>query len=116
MADNLVNRGMAAINALPLCGARARSAGGRPCRRHVTPGRTRCRRRGGKNVGPPLGSQNGLIHGRRSRAAVALRKERTAASKAARAEVAAAIAQAEAVLRAAGKSGRRAVRAKAKGG
>jgi hypothetical protein len=54
-----------------------------------------------ENFGPPLGSKNGLIHGRRSRAAVALRKERTAALKAARAEVAAAIAQAEAVLRAA---------------
>lgn len=59
---------------------------------------------------------NSLIHGRRSCAAVALRKERTAASEAACAEVAAAIAQAEAVLRAAGKAGRRAVRAKAKGG
>ncbi len=115
MADNLVNRGMAAINAPSLW------CEGSFCRWPALPtacdaGEDEVSATWRENFGPPLGSKNGLIHGRRSRAAVALRKERTAASKAARAEVAAAIAQAEAVLRAAGKAGRRAVRAKAKGG
>jgi hypothetical protein len=70
-------------------------------------GKKRCRIHGGLNPGPPLGSQNGLIHGRRTRAAERAAKERTAAACEARAKVAEAVAKADAALVAGKRRGRR---------
>jgi hypothetical protein len=70
-------------------------------------GRTRCHLHGGLSFGPPPGSQNGMVHGRRSRAAEQARKERTAKAREARAKVAEAVALAEAAVKAAAKRQRR---------
>jgi hypothetical protein len=71
------------LAALPRCGAWGRQKQ-RPCGRIALRGRTRCQLHGGLSFGPPPGSQNGLIHGRRTRAAELERKERVAAARSAR--------------------------------
>jgi hypothetical protein len=87
----------------PRCGAWGRQAQ-RPCRLPAMRGRARCHLHGGLSFGPPPGSQNGLVHGRRSRAVMQERKERTAAAKLVRAKVAEAIDDDAAALRAAAAS------------
>jgi hypothetical protein len=110
--------GLKAIAACRRCGAWARSAG-RPCRAVVVKGRPRCywHGSGGRGAGPPKGSQNGLIHGRRSRAAMEERKEKTAAGKLARQAVAEAKDAADAAIAStAGPRPRRARKAPTDGG
>lgn len=75
--------GLVAIRALPRCGAKARSAGGRPCRQPVVAGKTRCHYHGGSNPGP-ISHQNGLRTGQFTSEAIATRKATTAARRAAR--------------------------------
>jgi hypothetical protein len=77
----------------PRCGARARSAGGRPCRNLPVKGRTRCRFHGGTNPGP-IGRQNALRTGEFTREAKQARRETAAAARAARQQVQAAVAKA----------------------
>src|SRR5258708_8453336 len=92
--------GLKAIAACQRCGAWARSAG-RPCRHPVVRGKTRCHWHGGRNPGPPTGSQNALITGRYTRAAEAAKREPAAAGKHARAPGQEAKEAADAALRAA---------------
>jgi hypothetical protein len=97
--------GIEAIRALPRCGAWARSAG-RPCRQPVVGDSPRCHYHGaggrtrGRRTGAPLGSQNNLIHGRYSAAALARGREAAAAAR-----------QAQELVDAAMKIGKKAVRA-----
>lgn len=61
------------MHASPRCGAHARTTGA-PCQSPAM-SNGRCRMHGGKSPGAPKGNVNGLKHGGRSAAAVALRKE-----------------------------------------
>jgi hypothetical protein len=70
-------------------------------------GKKRCRIHGGLNPGAPLGSQNGLVHGRRTRAAEQAAKERAAAAREARAKVKEAVAKADAAIATAKRQRRR---------
>jgi hypothetical protein len=91
-------KGLAAIAELPRCGAWSRSAG-RPCRAVVVKGRSRCHWHGGRNPGPPKGSQNALTTGRYTREAEAAKRKAAAAGKAVRAQVVEAIEASNAALR-----------------
>ena len=94
------------LDAAPRCGAWSRRAQG-PCRQVAMRGKCGCRFHGGKNPGPPLGSQNGLIHGKYSAAAIAERREAAAKARVVRAKVAEAVKAADDASRAAGKGKRR---------
>lgn len=63
----------------PRCGAKTRR--GTPCRGPAVRGRRRCRMHGGNSPGAPRGNQYALKHGRRTAAAIAARKERTAKTR-----------------------------------